>query len=780
MPIRRASRVAAGLLGAVASCVPFSRVELPEVPGAKSALLLVPAIEEGAVGVALDLTLTPESPAGSTPLGLSLDSGAAIYALFFEHALSELELEPGPLHRAREPGRPVPPAEATFVLDREGGAPTWVSLTSAPELTGIELEAVAQRLCVRPGCGRWRAGRSYCESPCTAPDWALEVSPPLAPARPRLTPCPPGWAARSHVGVPGVESCRPPERAQCPEGQVQRPGASECAPLGEPCPSGQWPEPLPAGAVRVWPPATSPCPAEPGTYCTIGEALQRAPPGAPIALAKGRYVEALRVARDVELIGACASETILAEVPGAPILEVTGTASVARVGLTGAQAFEVRRGAELHLREVAISGASQPSLISGELRARSIVIDHSTAGLRLEGAGRAVLAQVLLAGLERAVYAGPGTTLELAEAAIELGRDAGSGPALEPCGGEQLEVAAGAGIVADRAARVRVERSFLRDNASRAIVASETPLELTEVSIERNTGDGLYTCGGTLSIRRGAILGNDRDAVRSSGSELTLEDVVHEGNGGVGLRLLDARGATLSRAYLGDNQEHGALVEGSTPGARIEVLDTELARSGQSSRNDQAAGLIVRGALGVGLTRVRMSRNGNYGLNLVSNGGATLTDVLVNECGYIGLRLACDARYTPDCDVTPPEATLVRVAVVRASVVGALIESSRVTASELVVSDTASGESFQQAGLLVYSANGVPARASLDRFVVASSPHAGISVASDASLELRHGEVSFNPVGVHVVPEDFDLTQLENDVVFRENVVDVELVAGSP
>lgn len=148
--------------------------------------------------------------------------------------------------------------------------------------------------------------------------WLAEGMPAIA--APMLTPCPEGWHEVVEEGPPGgvaTVTCDPfgddptSEPDTCPDGWAHFAGDPGCAPVGAPCPAGDFPEGLPTDAEVLYVLSSAP-PGGDGSQgaplSTIDAALSAASPGTVIAIGKGDYGEPVRVYRGVTLWGACAAQ----------------------------------------------------------------------------------------------------------------------------------------------------------------------------------------------------------------------------------------------------------------------------------------------------------------------------------------------------------------------------------------------------------------------------------------------------------------------------------------
>jgi hypothetical protein len=119
----------------------------------------------------------------------------------------------------------------------------------------------------------------------------------------------------------------------------------------DPCPAGDWHPRIPLGAVHVKPGAASGDGSMASPFGTIAEALEAAPDGGTIALARGRHAAAA-ITKSIALSGACTEGTT-----------IEGLTSVGTASLTIERARFVGSGVELtdtfaSLRQVAVEDTS--------------------------------------------------------------------------------------------------------------------------------------------------------------------------------------------------------------------------------------------------------------------------------------------------------------------------------------------------------------------------------------------------------------------------------------
>lgn len=178
------------------------------------------------------------------------------------------------------------------------------------------------------------------EPPAAAPaiPWLADgmpvIAPPVIPwlgGDPLTRPCAPGWrAAPRRSGV----ACEPwPEagRAVCVGPTAHFPGEAGCRGIGAACPSGDYAEGLPAGAIYVRPGATGTTGGAGDPVGTLTAALALVPPGGVVALSRGVHEGDALLRNTVELRGACAGATHLAGV----VRALSGTIALSDLALAG-------------------------------------------------------------------------------------------------------------------------------------------------------------------------------------------------------------------------------------------------------------------------------------------------------------------------------------------------------------------------------------------------------------------------------------------------------------
>lgn len=504
-------------------------------------------------------------------------------ALFYRTSFEALGLEPGP--------QPLLPAGQELALGDDPqraeirGAETegWRPLLGLdPPLSEVYLPAPDPSACLGlGGCYIEENERiGACVVPCPAPTAVAAPEPPRPPA---LRPCRPGWR---EVESDGIEVCEPwPEsgRGPCPAGEVVFPGAPGCAPVGRAC-SGDYADPLPPGPIRyVDPGAAAGGDGSLATpYRTIAAASSGAGPGTVLALRRGTYAEDVTLGPGVQLVGACAKETILT--PTGVGLRTTGLGAEAH-DLTirgGTAGVEVRQSG----RSLRVSG-----LVIEGTRGDALTVDQ---GARLEvertlvqdtggsyfGQGEGILEQVVIA---RSVGTGIfGTTgrLTMEDVAIVDGQPDANG-------------------------------------SSRGLAfQGDVQVTANGLVVEANRGIGLLPIGAQVTLRDAVIRGT-----RFEPKARAFGDGVQVGSGAV-LRA--------QRLWVKDNQRYDVMVTG--PMAQLSLIDGVITDALPSDDGLSGSGLFLQGTASASVARTFLARTHSHAVLL--NGLATnleLTDVVVEE-----------------------------------------------------------------------------------------------------------------------------------------------------
>lgn len=570
------------------------------------------------------------------------------------------------------------------------------------------------------------------DAPITPP----EPTQPQPPALPRMTPCPAGWREEADPGVEGLVVCLPyPEGGplECPIDQAHFPGAAGCALVGTPCPEGDWAEDVSAeGTVRFVHPDAAIEGAD-GTrahpYPTIARALRVARDGDVVALARGVYEEAVTLDDDVTLWGACVGETLItsAEPRDLPAVQVTS------------------RGGGL--RNLRIEG-DQPGVWiwsdAGPTTVESVVV----AGARLEG----INAMGGLVGRDLVVRE---TRQDAVDGAVAIG------VWMNQSSLERTVVsgAEGWGVVVGNDARL--EAVDLAVLGTRAMGTDDRGIGITAISFDQGTP--------ALALERAAVVGSGNAAVWLEDAEVLLTDVAVVGTAS-GIEMHAGAHATASRVVL--DALNGRAI--ALFGARLEATDLVLRDvTGATDPYAQAPlGLALDASTAV-IDRCAIARCERVGILALGID----TDLEVNDL------LVQDTRTLPHVSTSGRglEASFhavvhgqrVSVADNRGFGVIALDNGTVVELQDVSVTGTQPApcdpgpcdEEPAGFGLAAYTG----ARVSATTFRADDNALGGATVGELSQIELHDGEVARNEIGVNVQEESYDLSLLQDRVLYVDN-----------
>lgn len=372
---RVVGRLSAAALVAGA-CVPSSESGLPAVPGARAVVMAWwPPRDDGAQA------LLAASASVAITVGWARGDEARIYV--FDRDLGALGLREGPL--ALAPDSRVratnPPPLAAFHRDADGELHPLDPPSDGLRLPAIDLEAtLAAGRCLEQG--------SLVSEVCGA-TVALGRAAVTAPAWPLFPECPAGWSREAlaidrgaTLGPATVDVCAPPAWADCAAPSMQAARDVGCGPIGA-CAAGEFADALPADATFVRAGAVGGDGSRAHPFGAIAQAV--AARARTIALARGRYAEAVALTGEVDVIGPCAAETALED--GVRLTAFRGALRGLQVSSSG-EALVVLGPSTVSAREVWLDGGGE---------AAALVVFDSTVTLeraRVDGATRARRASI--------------------------------------------------------------------------------------------------------------------------------------------------------------------------------------------------------------------------------------------------------------------------------------------------------------------------------------------------------------------------------------------------
>jgi hypothetical protein len=580
---------------------------------------------------------------------------------------------------------------------------------------------------------------------------------------------------------------------ECGPTEAHFPGEPGCSSVGTACPADGFAADLPTDRMVVYVDPSSP--RGDGTraspYSSVNDfAWASLPPNTVVALSAGTHV-----GYDVEVVGACPSETIV-------------------MNSGEAQAAMVAWGATLTVRNLRVSGPATSSGIDaiegGSLELDGVVLDGLLSGIYLDDTssldGRNLILRDMVPGDRWGMQLRGTATLR--RVVVERAYNDGI-QVREPTADVTLERVAvretaklgdmwGSGLTAILGAKLGVRESVLEGNhlAALFVQGAATRVDLSDVVIRRThelpngeDGNGIRMgLGATITAERVFMDENHSEGFTSGegGGTFSATDLVvrggigttepfppeEQGRHGRGLDINTGCSATVERVALVDSAENGVMVAGG------ELTATDLIVRGSRLRGDGTKGRAVnlQTAGSITITRGEIDSNHEVGVFATSNGTSmTLEDVVISET-------------LPDMDLWVGRginiqdyaaATLTRVRVRTSRGVGILaIAGATVDGREVEVVDTLPRECVATTcpedprGSSVVAA--INAHVSLEDFQLTHGTLCGAMIASGAEMDLRSGRIANHPLGACIQVEGYDVDRLSQDVRYVDNDSNLE------
>jgi hypothetical protein len=628
------------------------------------------------------------------------------------------------------------------------------------------------------------------------------------PARPAdiVFTCPDGFRAVAHAS--GASVCDPwPEsgRAECTGDALHVPGTPGCAPVGAPCPGGDYAEGLPAAG--VWYVLAGAPAGGDGSisapFGSIGTALGPASTGDTIAIGKGRYDEALRIDRGVVLRGACASETTLT------VTSSTTTSATIEARATGVEIHD------LTIADSEIVGFRVTA--TGEAMLEGVVIDGATgAGLAAEASGSVVGRRVVVrngrplsdgtAGRGLNVHSGAAVTLTEAEIAnnhdvgiFALG--AGSTVTLDRVAvhdtlTQPADRRWGLGLLTQDGAAIEATACAIEDNRELAVGANENDarVSLTDCVVRRTmpresddeAGRALTLAGASSGSLTRVLIEDNHDvgiaAIR--GAALTVEDVVLSGvraapgNPELGRGVDFQLGASLrGRRFVVHDTVDGGF-DAFDPDTLIELEDVVVRDVAPNVDGLFGRGISAELAAVVRMERVHVERVHAIAL-FASAATLELTDLTVRDVeseqarGRAGRALAAQDGATVALTRACFERT--REVAISAHHEGTRVDGEHVTIRDVRERACASDACADNPGGMGLGATD-SAAIELSDFEVETAPLCGVQVAVGGSVDLHRGVIRGCGIGACIQESDYDATRLQDDVTYVDNGTNLDTV----
>ncbi len=571
-----------------------------------------------------------------------------------------------------------------------------------------------------------------------------------------LTPCPEGWR---EVVRDGVTECDPyPEGgpATCDLGEAHFPGEAACRPVGDACPVGDYATTLPTDGSVVYAKADTPAGGD-GSIASPYAGLSEVPwfslgAGATVALAKGTYEGTLALRAGVQVVGACARDTIIT---GSPF-PIPGVLSVSNAG----EAAVVRN----------LTVADSPQF--------GAMVDMGRA-LSLEGV---ILERTHELGI---LAAGAGAVVTLTDTVVRDTR------------ARSRDGEFGRGISLQEGARLEATRVLVTGNYDVGIIGfNETTVLTISDSVVRDThpaafdgegGRGLHLRGGAhLDASRLLVDGNSEVGlfVGDLGTRVTLADVIvrdtrsreSDGITGNGVVVLGGAHVDASRLLIAESHEVGLLVHGEgtvvslvgsvVRGTRPRTVDDRFGRGVvvQNGAHFDAQGLIVDESRDFGIfamslgTELTLADTAVLRTQPQASDGANGRGIGIQQEALVdGNRVRIDGAW--------------QLGVVAAS--DARLELRNVDIANVGNVPCMNDACPEEA--LGYGAGAASATLRLEGFQIHDTATCGVFLSpldefgGVPAVDLRSGTVSMSAIGACVQVEGYDLDRLTTDVAYRDN-----------
>jgi hypothetical protein len=561
-----------------------------------------------------------------------------------------------------------------------------------------------------------------------------------SPDPPVLTPCPTGW--REVTDASGITTCDPwPASgydASCAHDTMHLPGAPGCAPIGTPCPADGWPADVPSSGTIVYVDDGAPSGGDGSTHAralrTIGEAVARAPSGATILVATGRYDEFFSVtSAGVTVRGACVSGTVLtSSTPsstGDAVVALAATNdTIANLSIDGAARvgvwIEASDGA---LEDVVVNAATGSGV---GLDANGSLTHVAIRGTRwgssdLPGFGVTANTGVTL-GVRRSVIEGntfvgiSGGTLDLSDVLV-------SGTHPEPGTGML-----GDGIDLTSGGSATLARVVLEQNSMAGLAASDpgTHVDAQDLVVRDTQSPSAGVVGAGVLLGNGATatlarvwcernhdigLGAFDVGTSLSVSDFVVRDTMPALGGGYGAAASQSATLALRRGLL-DHDTGVALF--AAYGATVDASDLALRNTAVTPPSADGAGVLGQQSAVLHLMRARVEHMTLFGVGALNGSTIMLDGVVVDGVAHT--------------DCCPPE-----------------------VASFGLVADF--GGSL-----------------SATNFLVTSSDVCGVAVGAPdpvmgaASMDLSNGVIDHAAIGACIEADGYDVERLHRNVLLRD------------
>lgn len=482
---------------------------------------------------------------------------------------------------------------------------------------------------------------------------------PSAPAEPMLRPCPDGWREVQTSNLVTCDPWPPGGQQTCADGEAHYVGTAGCAPVGSPCPAGDFADGLPAQQVVYVKAGAGPggvgTQAQP--FATIFEAIRGVPlPPAGqqvFALSKGTHVgDGPHFLHDRRVLwGACVAQTTISstgDVNGSHVFGGGMSTGVRNLTISGDLGGVAARG-EITVTDVVISGVRRVGLLAfegGTVTAERVVVqgtrpapDGSVGrGISTETGGRLHLSTAVIEGSHSEGVALIGDVeADMTDVAIVGTRARAS------------DQTAGTGITMEDGATLDARRLVLEGNRARGLNILDRAAAKVRDLVVRGTlpreADGL--AGGAVAVLNGAAAEIerawfDRNSTAAvtveTGASAALRDVVATNTArqtaglafGQGLRVNVDSVLTATRTAIVAAGSQGIAIYGGSAVSLTDVIVRGTSREGDAPAID-GIGLAATEGSRVSMARGLFESNATHGIVVLSGSSLDATDLIVRD-----------------------------------------------------------------------------------------------------------------------------------------------------
>ncbi|MFF7988836.1 right-handed parallel beta-helix repeat-containing protein [Kitasatospora xanthocidica] len=387
---------------------------------------------------------------------------------------------------------------------------------------------------------------------------------------------------------------------------------------------------------------------EPGSYRTIGEALQAARSGAVISVRPGRYDENLVLTKVVSITAEDVRGSVrISPRRGSVVQVLTEAVQLTGLVLQGQDdelpAVDVPRG-QLALQDCEVAGNAWTAVLTrqqGELAMRGCrVVNPAGAGLVETSTGTSVIEDSVVEHLgTSALVIGERANPTVRRCVLRDARGNGvcaNGEArgvIEDC---EISATDKPAVALEEQSTTRLLRTEIRDSALGVFIGSTARVVLEDCTVTAVRGHGYVLTNGTDPLLRRCR------AVRPQGQGLhitgrsrgTFEDCEVTAPAQVGIHVGESAGPGLVRAVVRDAETDGVELTGESAAEfdRLEVRDAA------------GTGIVVREGANPLLRRTTVTAAGGHGIEVLRDGRGRIEDATVLDSGQHGVRITDGAN----------------------------------------------------------------------------------------------------------------------------------------